>query len=179
MNNLDERERYRLRNSNYPSFSNTRIVLAKTRPTSLQKCIAARLGILLVDDDTIPTAAARIEDAVADAVGDTRVLDPSDSQVKIARELGLDITGDSRRVAWAKIKQESQRQRYVANTMAVKRLSLKAGDSVVLRRTIIGLNGEELEAKSNEVVSSITWDGIVFFKGGGGRRSDARLLERP
>ena len=174
----DERERFRLKTSYYSSFSNTKRILAETKPTSFQRCVAERLGIRLLDDDTVPIAAARIEDAVADAVGDTRLLVPLDKQREIARELGLDISGDSRRVAWARIKQENQRKRYTENMEALSRLSLKPGDSAVRRLTFIGLNGGERELMSNVVVSSISWDGVVFLKGGGGRRVDARFLEK-
>lgn len=149
--------------------------------TSEQAYVAARLGIDLASEDTFIVAQARILDAVAETIGETPRHDPTEKQRHLASELGIDISEDSRRVAWAKIRQTTQKRYYDANVEAIQRMQLVPGDVVFERKVIRGPTdhtSQEIIVESTDVVSSIRWDGLVYFKGGRGRASWAQLLTK-
>lgn len=170
-------ERFRLWATNYREFS--RVIWADTKPTSEQFRIARRLGIKLQPDDSILIASSRIIDAVADSIGDTRRHDPTDKQVELAGKLEINIIGDSRRIAWAKIKQTIQRNNFNANMFAIQNLCLAPGDDVIDRRVINNPMGDDIVVEHTRTVSSIRWDGMVYFKGGFGLCSWAQFLRKP
>ncbi len=127
----------------------------ETKLTEIQIQVADKLGIHLEANDSFLTMSAKIENAVADAIGDIQVLEPTDKQKEIAIKIGIDISHDSRRVAWAKIRQKIQWLNYEANSMAIKSLKLMIGDTVVEQRTFTMPNGKILESELQGVVTSI------------------------
>jgi len=150
---------------------------SKTKPTKEQKRVAKLLGVELASDDSFLIAAARIEDAVADAVGDEPISKPSKNQERIASEIGLDISMDSHRVAWNKIKQKWQLDNYEANVPAARNMNLKPGDRVIKHLTIKAPSGD-IKFEKEYIVSSIRWDGFVYFKGTGCNCAWAKTLTK-
>jgi hypothetical protein len=141
-----------------------KILWIETKPAEIQIQVASKLGIHLGDNDSFLTASAKIEDAVAEAIGDTRILEPTDKQKEIATKIGVDISHDSRRVAWAKIRQKIQWLNYEANSAAIKSLGLRVGDTAIERRTFTMPNGQTLESETQGVVTFIKWDGAVTLR---------------
>ena len=146
-----------------------RVRWAHVEITSEQVKVAAGLGIPLAPDDTFLIASARIVDAVADAIGERPTNAPTEKQMIIANELGIDIGFDSRRVASVKIKQAIQERDYREN--AIEQMSLRPGD-------LVEPNAEDCTYWFQRIVSSIRWDGLVFFKGTQGGSAHARTLKR-
>ena len=105
-----------------------------------------------------------IEDAVAEAIGDTRILQPTDKQKEKALELGIDISLDSRRVAWAKIKQKIQLINYNANSTAIETMQLEVGDIVIESQSFILPNGQTINSEKRGVITFIRWDGAITFR---------------
>jgi hypothetical protein len=141
-----------------------KIIWIETKPTDVQIKIMEKLNLSLEQDDTFLTAVAKIEDAVAQAIGDTRVLQPTEKQFEICSTIGIDISCNSRRVAWAKIKQKIQLMNYQANTAAIKAMHLKIGDTVSEKSTFTMPNGRVLESEKQGIVTFIRWDGSVSFR---------------
>ena len=141
-----------------------KILWIETKPTEIQIQIAEKLDIHIDENDSILTVAAKIEDAVAEAIGDTRILEPTDKQKEKALEIGIDVSRDSRRVAWAKIRQKIQLINYEANSAAIKALRLKVGDTVIERQTFTMPNGQTLKSEQRGVVTFIRWDGLVTLR---------------
>ncbi len=141
-----------------------KLLWIETKPTESQLQVVGKLGIHLEEDDSFLTVAAKIEDAVAEAIGDTLILEPTDKQKEISSKIGIDISHDSRRVAWAKIRQKIQWLNYEANSAAVKSQQLTVGDTVIERRTFTMTNGEIFESEIQGVVTFIRWDGSVTLK---------------
>lgn len=136
----------------------------ETKPTEIQIKVVDKLGIHINEEDSFLTVSAKIEDAVAEAIGDTRTLEPSDKQKEIAIKIGIDVSFDSRRVAWAKIRQKIQWLNYEANSAAVESLKLRVGDNVIEHRTFAMPNGEILKSEVHGVVTFIRWDGAVTLR---------------
>ena len=103
-----ESGRFRLHDTSYRYLHSSKIKWSETEPSDNQRDIAKQLGVQLHSGDTIPIAAARIHDAVADAIGDAGVQTPTPGQEAAAHDLGLDISCDSNRVAGARIGQAIQ-----------------------------------------------------------------------
>lgn len=141
-----------------------KLLWVETKATESQIQVAGKLGIHFEDNDSFLTVAAKIEDAIAEAIGDTRILEPTDKQKEIALKIGIDISGDSRRVAWAKIRQKIQWLNYEANSAAIKSQQLTLGDTVTERRTFTMPNGETLESEIQGVITFIRWDGSITLK---------------
>jgi hypothetical protein len=141
-----------------------KILWIYTKPTEIQLKLARKLGINVDENDSILTVVAKIEDTIAEAIGDTRVLEPSSEQNKIATEIGIDISQDSRRVAWAKIRQKLQWINYKANMAAIEALQLTVGDTFIERQTFTMPNGQILESEKRGVVIFIRWDGSVKLR---------------
>ena len=157
-------------------FSNR--LWSKTKPTAEQRRVAGQLGIELFGDDSFFVAAARILDAVADTIGDTPRNKPTEKQRQMASELGLDISTDSRRVTWAKIKEKWQLVNYKANMAALQTMRLAPGDTVIKHIVIKPSSGIDMEFETEHIVSSIRWDGLVYFKGGKGNCAWAQTLTK-
>ena len=130
----------------------SKLLWIETKPTEIQIQVADKLDIHLEDNDSFLTVSAKIEDAVAEAIGDTRILEPTDKQKEIALKIGIDISHDSRRVAWAKVRQRIQWLNYETNSAAIKSQQLTVGDTVIERRTFTMPNGETLESEIQGVV---------------------------
>lgn len=124
----------------------------------------ARLLKISIAADTTDIAAARLLDAVASAVGHELPEPSSDKQRAFAVALGREVTGDSRRVASAKIGETL----FERNQEAIAQLQLKPGDRVV-RMQQFEFEGELRTLEQEFVVSSIQTNGRVFFKGGNGQ----------
>ncbi|MEK7873294.1 MAG: hypothetical protein AAB502_05480 [Chloroflexota bacterium] len=141
-------------------FSKT--VWRYTKPSPKQIEVAKCLGVRLRPDDSFLIAAERISDAVGEAVGQTPRLEPTAKQYKMAEDLKITIDGDSRRVAWAKIRQAFQ----VRNLETVKRMRLKPGAVVRQLRTFTHYDGKISHHEFFGIVSAIRPDGHVYFKEG-------------
>ena len=133
--------------------------------TSEQMRVASLLGVC-VERDTAAVAAARIEDAVALAILPSHPPSPAtESQVNFGIGLGLQLAGESKRVASAMI--DDQRQRL--NADAIEQLDLKPGDRVI-KRTEITFEGQRHILEEEHIVSSVGENTLrVYFRGGNGR----------
>jgi len=158
-----------------------KVLWIETKPAEIQIRVASKLGIHLENSDSFLTACAKIEDAVAEAIGDTRILEPTDKQKEIAAKIGVDVSRDSRRVAWAKIRQKTQWLNYEANLATIKSLRLAVGDTVIERKTFIMPNGQTLKSETQGVVKFIRWDGSVTLRSNNNRTMTtwAQKLEKP
>src|SRR5258706_7988428 len=99
------------------------------KPSAEQLRVADALELDVSNDSEI-VAAARIHDAVADAIGDrhgSRQATPR--QIDFGRSLGMDLANDSLRVASARIAEVLYRR----NAEAIDRMGLKPGDRVAKR----------------------------------------------
>lgn len=132
-------------------------------PSTEQISLAAAVGVD-VSADTFDIAAARLQDAVASAIGWEAPEPASDRQKTFASSLGKDVAGDSKRVASAKIGEAL----FDNNQAAIASLALKAGDRVI-RAERFEFGGEVQTLEQEFVVSSIQPNGRVFFKGGNGQ----------
>ena len=149
---------------------------ANVATTAEQVRIAECVGISLMPDDTFLTASARIVDTIADAIGDFPTDVPTAEQKSLAKEIRLDIGSESRRVARVKLKQVIQERRFRENMHALEQMALRPGD-VVVHRLDVGKASEE-HRDVRKVVSSIRWDGLLFFKGGEGAQAHAKNLKK-
>jgi hypothetical protein len=141
--------------------------------TVLQVQIARMLG-LDVTGDADEVAAARIFDLVAPAIGDRPIRPSTDKQRAFAEALGVDVSLDSLRVASGRI-QTTLRTR---NLEAVARMGLVAGAIVILERNLEH-DGARCCTREAAAVSSISEDGIVYFRGGTCYRAPASRLRLP
>lgn len=149
---------------------------AKVTPEQMR--VAKALGISLVNGDSFLVASARIEDAVAEATGGAPCRRPTKRQRELSSEIDIDISTDSHRVAWAKIQEKTLQLYFEENMAALKNMQLVPGDTVV-ENIVIEIPGKEAKSFSREyTVSSIRWDGLVYFKGGNGGCSWASKLTK-
>ncbi len=88
---------------------------------------------------------------------------PTEKQVALASKFGYDISGDSRRVGEAIIADIMEQ----LNLESIENQSLKTGNMV---RNIWDSHRQTL------VISSIQEDGLIYFKGGNGKKAWARNL---
>ncbi len=91
---------------------------------------------------------------------------PTEKQIELAKIFGYDIKYASRRVSFATI-DEIMTQ---LNLNSIKSQNLKPGDKVKHKRDKIGVI---------YTISSITEDGLIYFKGGQGKKAWARNLKKP
>jgi len=135
--------------------------------------IGLKLGINL-STETWNVAAAKILDVVGPATDDVaKHSKPTPKQIALARTLGIDIANDTFRVGWAKIS-DTLLQR---NLEAIQELQLRLGDDVVFTTTR-EIGGETHVFERVYAVSSIKPNGMVYFKGGGGRCTSASRLRK-
>ncbi len=140
------------------------------RPTKAQLEIAKQLGVKVQPDDTFLVLSERILDEISQAIGDTPKLKPTPKQIEFAEELNLDITEDSRRVAWGKL---SQRWQIVAeerrvelrklNADAIRENDLQIGDLVEHTRELDLFNGKVLEIRVKGIIKNVNSDGLISF----------------
>jgi hypothetical protein len=124
-------------------------------------------------DETFGVAAARILDAIADALGEEPREPSSLRQQDFARTLGLDVSVDTVRVASAKIADAL----LVRNVAAVKAMELGPGDVVEIAQRG-QIDGKECVLEQEFVVSSVRPNGRLFFKGGNGRGAWAAQVRK-
>ena len=134
-------------------------------PSASQNQIAlAGLLNLNIAADTYDVAAARLLDAVAEAIGHEPPEQSSERQRAVATSLGHDVSVDSKRVASAKIGEAL----FAKNQDAITSLGLKPGDRVI-RVERFEYDGEMRTLEQEFVISSIQPTGRVFFQGGNGQ----------
>lgn len=131
--------------------------------TPQQHKLAGLLSVSLVAD-SLDTAAARLLDAAAEALGFEPAQPSSARQRAFAESLGANVDQDSKRVASAKIGDLL----HELNRNVIIDLDLKPGDRVTRTRRFEYEN-EERVFEQEFVVSSIQSNGRVFFKGGNGQ----------
>jgi hypothetical protein len=132
-------------------------------PTEIQLRVAAALAVDIARDSRT-VAAARLYDAVAEAIGERHACRPASArQVEFALSLDLDVRSDSLRVASAKIADELERR----NRAALVALNLQPGDRVLIRKRY-ETEGQRHEWTREFTISSIDVRGRLHFKGGNG-----------
>jgi hypothetical protein len=143
------------------------------RLTDKQLRVARMLGVDTTSDSST-VAAARILDAVAEAIGERHGARPAtSSQVEYGRALGLDVSTNTLRVASAKIEDELKSR----NLKAIFELGLVPGDQVVIRQSI-EIKGQQHELRQAFTISSIHPSGRLFFKGINRRSAWPTQVER-
>jgi len=141
-------------------------------PTEFQVEVAAALGINITMDSR-SVAAARLRDAVAEAIGERAPVPATTKQVDFAQTLGLDVTADTLRVASARIADALDRR----NREALIALNLQPGDRVRIRKTF-EVEGRQHESVDDFIVSTIDRTGRLHFKGGNGAGAWATEVEK-
>mgnify|MGYP001245781844 CR=1 FL=1 len=121
-----------------------------------------RLGLDL-NNCSISVASAMLDDLISREFWEAVVAPCSANQINFASSLGINVEGLSKRVASAMIGDILHRM----NMEAIIYLGLKPGISVKRKNDII---------KRVFIISSISDDGTVYFKGGNGKRAWARNL---
>lgn len=119
-----------------------------------------RIGLDL-NGCTVNVAIARIQDAIDQLFWGKSLGQPTAKQVALADKFGYDLRGETRRVAHAIIDDLMLQ----LNREAIEEHDLKPGAKI---RHV--QNGNEY------VISSVQDDGMVFFKGGNGKKAWARNL---
>ncbi len=133
------------------------------KPTFIQIRVATALEID-VAGDSLGVAAARIHDAVAEAIAERHGARPATPrQIEFAATLSLDVSSDTVRVASARIADELDR----CNRDALVSLNLQAGDRVVIRKRY-EIDGRHHAWIHEFTISSIDSSGRLHFKGGNG-----------
>ena len=141
----------------------TTLRVAMVSPNQVE--VGRKLGIDLTAR-TVRVASAMIgEYLMLNFWGATEGTSPSTRQCELAEEFGYDIKNMSRGVGSAIIDDIMDH----LNTETIERESLEPGVRVRFR----GRDDEKVR-----VISSISPDGTVFFKGGNGQKAWARSLER-
>lgn len=128
--------------------------------TKAQIAFGQRLGLDLAGK-SVGEALAMIEDAIQrDFLSDQDLGTPTPKQIELAAKFQRDISGVSRRVGNA-----------IINDLmtAIKREKLAPG--------VVVINKHD-PSKRKQVISSVTDDGTVYFRGGNGARAWARSLVR-
>lgn len=139
---------------------------SKVELTNASQIAFARLLGLDVRDCSIGVARAMIEDVVSTQFrGKADLGCPSPKQCALAVKFGLDIAKMSRAVGSAVIDDIM----FQLNREAIELHRLAPGVRVRRKGDILGLTS---------VISSITEEGTVYFKGGNGKKAWARSLER-
>jgi hypothetical protein len=121
-----------------------------------------RLGLDL-NNCSISVASAILDDLISREFWGAEVSPSSPKQINFARSLGINVKGLSMRVASAMIGDVL----HIKNIEAINQLGLEPGISVMRKNDMI---------KRVFVISSISDDGTVYFKGGNGNRAWARNL---
>ena len=141
-------------------------------PTDIQARVASALSVKIAGDSR-RVAAARLHDAVAEAIGSDGFRPATQRQVAFARSLNLDVCCESLRVASARIADELDRR----NRQALAVLHLEPGDRVVVRKAF-EVDGHRDEWVREFTVSSIDARGRLYFKGGNGEGAWPTQVEK-
>jgi hypothetical protein len=124
--------------------------------TKKQIELAKKLGIDVSADSSI-IAAAKIESAVYEAIyPGPELRKATEKQIDFLKALGIETECRDLIIVSALIDEELQRR----NIAAIKRLDLKAGDTIV---------SEQYGREQEDVISSIGVNHRIWFKGGQGR----------
>jgi hypothetical protein len=135
------------------------------RVTKQQAEFCAKLG-LSVSGDTVGLALAKLHDMVALHFYEEYDLGrPTDKQIDLAAQFHIDISTRTRREGKAIISDLM----IELNMASIEEQSLAPGVPVVNKWD---------EHNRTEIISSIQDDGLVFLKGGNGKRAWARSLKR-
>ena len=126
------------------------------RATKKQIEIAKKLGIdVSADSSTI--AAAKIESAVYEVINPGAELrKATEKQIDFLKALNIETECRDLIIVSALIGEELQ----IRNILAIKKLDLKAGDTIVT---------EQFGREQEDVISSIAANHRIWFKGGQGR----------
>lgn len=128
-------------------------------PTERQNALAARLGIELGDVPE-PVATAIIYEIFEHLLTGRSPRPSSPKQIAYASSLGFDASGDSHRVASARIAWALAAR----TNSAVAAMALKAGDRVVYEFRTSRPDGSHRDEFTIEEISSVGKDGMVYFK---------------
>ncbi|MBU1285944.1 MAG: hypothetical protein KJ989_19470 [Gammaproteobacteria bacterium] len=129
-----------------------------------QIAFGERLGLNL-KGKSVGVARAEIDDAIAIEFHGAHDFDsPSAKQCALAKKFGFDISNSTKSVGFAVIDDIMHH----LNMEAIEKHQLAPGV------TVHNIHQHE----KNYVISSISSDGTVYFKGGNGKRAWARNLER-
>ncbi len=113
--------------------------------------------------DTWSVARARILDVVGGAIGDEELHDgPTRNQIAWAGGLGIEVAGQSYRVAFAMV----QDALWERENQIISDANLRPGDRVAREREL-EYDGQIHRYKEEFVISSIREDGLLYFKGTG------------
>lgn len=129
-----------------------------------QVAVARRLGID-AQGDTVTVALARIEDALDEQFHGVSLRTGTAKQLDLLEQFGVNADGDSFRVVSAKIWDIMTQ----LNLTTIREQGLRPGVEVTNVHDRLGWV---------MVISSITDDGTVYFKGGQGKKAWARSLRR-
>jgi len=134
-----------------PSVNNYQVLFGKKLGLDLKGC---SLGVSL----------AKIDDLLDQEFWSKKELGkPSQKQINLAAEFGFDISNETKRVGSAIIDDIMEQ----LNLESIESQNLKPGDKVRNKWDPIG---------QIWVISSIKNDGLVFFKGGNGKKAWSRNL---
>jgi len=132
--------------------------------TAKQLEVGELLGLDL-SQDTWAVARARILDLVGTAINREEPYDqPTAKQIAWARSLGIDVTEQSYRVAYAMI----QDALWERENQLIRQMKLRPGDTVAREREY-DHEGEIQKRREEFVVSSISENGRLYFKGTGSK----------
>lgn len=127
-----------------------------------QVAFGRKIGLDL-SNCTIGVATAKIEDSIDHNFWGKELGKPTDKQIELAAKFGYEISGETRRVGSAVIDDILQQ----LNLESIEEQNLKAGD-------IVKNKWDQLQQEY--VISSIQENGLIFFKGGNGKKAWARNL---
>ena len=127
-----------------------------------QVAFGRKLGIDL-SNGTIRVAVAKIEDLVDQNYWERELRKPTEKQIELATKFGYDISRETHREGSAVIDNIMEQ----LNLESIDEQNLRPGDAVI----------NKWDSLCHEyVISTIRDDGLVFFKGGNGKRAWARNL---
>ena len=132
------------------------------RVSEKQVSFGRKIGLEL-NNCTIGVAVAKIENQIDQNFWGRELGEPTKKQIELAAKFGYDISGETRGVGSAVIDDIMEQ----LNLEAIERQNLLPGD--IVKNIWDSLHREY-------VISSIREDGLIFFKGGNGKRAWARNL---
>ncbi len=141
--------------------------------------LAKNLGLSVMDGMLEAMVRAMVLDHISEAFGPidrARHSEPTEVQHKVASQLGVDISEDSYRLAFARIGDRLLE----VNVEAVRRLDLQPGDRVLLSRELSYVPTDATDEDLICEVASITPNGRVQFRHEPGkpRNAPASMLEK-
>ena len=141
------------------------MILRDSEKVTLGQIMFGQLLGLDLHGEYVSVAFARIEDKVdRDFLGKSNLGSPSDKQIALAKRFGFEISHESKRIGDAVV------------DMIMKHLNLRAIEDQGLEP---GVRVRFKDSSFPEyIISSIQEDGVVYFKGGNGKRANARNIRR-